>query len=1213
MTMDWTIQQDSAISARGRSIIVSAAAGSGKTAVLVERLLRILSDNTAAEPVRADSIVVVTFTNDAAAQMKQRLMKALTDALTDLEAGTDDAKYTWLLEQRAGLSSAKICTIHSFCFDLIREYAESCGVSPLFTIAEPSQEKIYQQHALQRVIESWSSRPEMETLFSHFCTRDDSELEDVVLSIADYLDTLPFRNDWIRRALAAAKDSHALFMLCRDACWQAIDKVIGLMQLGYAAAERVVPGMPENRYKAKLDQDIADLITQRDYLKTVSCEELLADPGKSFTKLTPFPRVSKKEAADEEARAVFQQFCELYSDRYKACMDLFAPLQYFDEDVQMQQMLIPLLLELTEEYLDALFEEKCSRNVLCFSDAEELALSLLGTVDQDGFLHRTELAQQLSERISLLMVDEYQDSNNKQDCLFKLLSKNCRLQENILHYGTNAFLVGDVKQSIYSFRQANPENFRRAIAESIPLQDCLAQEMALIYLNQNFRSAPGVLEFVNQMFRIMMTEQCGEVTYNSDEQLNFGSPVYQGAPPIPTVLLLPQPKELPEDADMQSECIADTILQMLQRRTPVLLGEGKTRPCEPKDFCVLVRSVKKDGEALANALKTRHIPVITDRESGLLSLPEISLLRNLLRITDNPLSDAAMAAVLLSPVCGFTADDLACLKLYGKRRRLYLQIKSVAVCEAEPSIQQLQASCQAFLALLEQMRQAAERLPLEECIRELCDLTDLYSLQGLYEDSEQRRAHLDAFLQAAQRYRENADLTAQGSLDGWLRYLDRLTEAEKDIDIQDASAERSCVQIKTIHKSKGLEFPFVFTAHMEHPFNNSTDAILADETGLLGCSIFDRERYQKAASITHQYLSCSMRRRKKSEELRLLYVALTRARQQLFLVLDEVHTGAVKKKTALCNLGPLLQTVPELAPVLAQDAGCMQDWLLQFLFSSAEAEHLLRAMDNGESSTSALVEYRVWTENQAEAMAEEQTKGKSMLPDEALLAQMQQQLAFRYASPQTELVSKYSVTQLAHPEAVSSDLARTPRLALTQEKKLTGAARGTAVHKSLQFMRFDAAAKDAAAELHRLHTEGLLTEAEAASVPPDMIAAFFQSPLYARIAASPEVLREKQLFVRIGELDLPADSRLLAMYGGTEGVLIGTMDLLFREADGWVLVDYKTDFAKHASDLLQEYSLQLGLYQKAAELIFGIPVREAFIYSFSLGKAIPVPLDEIRY
>lgn len=1213
MTMEWTTQQQKAIETRGRSLIVSAAAGSGKTAVLVERLLRILS---VPDQVRADSMVVVTFTNDAAAQMKQRLSRALTEALADLENGGDERTYDWLLEQRAGLSSAKICTIHSFCFDLIRENAEGCGVSPLFTIAEPAQERIYQQHALQTVMEQWSRRPEMETLFSRFCAREDTELEQVVLEVADYLDSLPFRQDWIRRAIALSEDEDGLFSLYRDTCCQALDAILTLAEQARPAAEAVLGGT--GRYTDKLDSDIADITSQRDYLRQVSKDELLADPLKSMVRLTAFPRKSAKEGADEAMREVFRQFCDLYGKQYKDRIGgLLSPLLYFREDTAAQRTLIPLLLSLTEDYLDALFAEKCSRNVLSFSDAEELALSLLGNVDENGRLHRTELAEALSRQISLIMVDEYQDSNNKQDCLFKLLSRDCRLDENGLHYGSNIFLVGDVKQSIYSFRQANPENFRRAIAESIPLADCRADEMARIYLNQNFRSAPGVLDFVNRLFGMLMTEECGEVRYDINEQLNFGSPIYKNAGDIRTVLLLPQPAALPEEADMQAECIADTIAQMLQSGAPVLEDKGRQRPCEPKDFCILLRSVRKYGDAIAAALEARGIPAAADRESGLLAQPEICLIRNLLRIVDNPMTDTAMAAVLVSPVWGFSAEDLAELKLYGKKRRLYLQMRAVAETEAAAAAG-LRLRCSDFLRELETMRQAAEQLPLEECIRQIYDRTDLLSLQSLYRDGEARREHLESFLKQAQAYRENTDLTSQGSLGGFLRYLDRLTEAGKDLDIAPSAAEANCVAVKTIHKSKGLEYPFVFAAHLDHRFNTADDAsvpVQADESGLMGLYLYDREQYQRAQSITFRYLLERVRLRQKSEELRLLYVELTRAKQQLFLVMSNVHTGASKSTTAACNLGELLQAAPQTAPLLAPRAACMQDWVLYYLLASEEAPHLIRAMDDGESNTSALAEYRVWMDNTAAVQEEPQRTEVQAAPDPAALAQMQAQLAFTYSSPQTELVSKYSVTQLAHPEAMTTELARTPRLALAADssKELTGAARGTAVHKTMQFMELAAAAQDPAAELQSLCTAGYLSEAEAQAVSPELLRTFFASPLYARIEQSPEVLRERQLFVRIGELDLPDGSALAAQYGGTDGVLIGTMDLLFREGDGYVLVDYKTDYARTPEELLDTYSLQLGLYQKAAELMLGKPVREAYLYSFCLGTAIPVPLGDIRY
>lgn len=1219
--VEWTDQQKDAICTQDRSLIVSAAAGSGKTAVLVERLLRILSDTE--HKVRADSIVVVTFTNDAAAQMKQRLTEKLTEQLDRLAIADDNEAYDWLMEQRAALSTARICTIHSFCYDLIREYAENCNVSPFFTIVEKAENAMYQKRAMQKTLERWSRKTEeMELLFSCLCTNENSELETVIKSIAEYMESLPFRRQWMQQALRLSTDSTVLLRKIRTECCARLEELILFIEAAKPAAISAVPSLDatKNRYLQKLYADIASIRNQITSLQQLTDEELLADPFGTKVKLTDFPRDRKKDDAVQETRAAFKQCCDLYKDYYNEAISVLGSLRYFDEDFALQQKLIPLLLDMTEEYLDELFEEKRRQNVLGFSDAEELALGLLGTVDEKGNICRTELARALSEQISLIMVDEYQDSNNKQDCLFKLLSRDAVLSEDGLHYGSNVFLVGDVKQSIYSFRKANPENFRRAIAESVPLAACKDGEMGRIYLNQNFRSANGVLDFVNALFGALMTEQCGEVRYDGNEQLNFGSKLYANIN-FRTKILIPQPEDaMPDDYDPQAECIADTVDSMLQ--SGVLVPEKKTsRPCRPGDFCILLRSTKNLLKPMVEAFRRRGIPVVSDRDSGVLGLPEIQLIRNLLRIIDNPMGDAAMAAVLFSTVCGFSAEDLALLKVHGKYNRLYLQLRTVAEEESLPeTLKPLQIKCKAFLEKLGTLRRIAEQTALEDCIRQIYEETDLLSLQGLYEDAALRREHLDGFMQAAKQYRENTELIQQSCLSGWLRYLDRLSEAGSDLSLSDSESESSSVFIKTIHKSKGLEYPFVFLAHPEHKFNMKSDreeAMHAEESGLLGLHLFDREKYMKFNSVAYQVLLNGIQRRQKSEEMRLMYVALTRAKQQLFVMMNRVRKGDVKETTSLCNLGDMLQAAPGLAAFLAPKATSMQDWLLHFLMASRDAAHLQKAMEDGESSHSELVEYCVWKKPVAPVRSEPEPAETHALPDAELLEKMEKQLNFTYRSPDMALASKYSVTQLSHPESSVLEMARTPSFTLEgssgRKKKLQGAAKGTAVHKILQYMDLKAAAQDPAGELHRLSEQGFLNAAEADAITPEQLATFFASELYGRIAASQEVFREKQLFVRIGELALPEVSALAAQYAGTDGILIGTMDLLFREADGWVLVDYKTDHVSKGETLLQAYSLQLGLYQKAAELLLGEPVKEAYLYSFTLGKALKVDLDSIQF
>ena len=1216
----WTTDQEHAITERGRSLIVSAAAGSGKTAVLVERLVQILGDTEHRTP--ADSIIVVTFTNDAAAQMKRRLMKQLSERISACVAAGDDDAVEWLSLQRAGLSAAKICTISSFCFDLVRDNAETLHVSPLFTIADPAQESMLRARAMERVMRTWSKRPEMDVLYRHLCTISDSGIEDAVTAIDKHLGSVAFPSRWLDRAEALAGDAEAVtrraVALFREGC----ETVAALMDLAEPFAKRCSTGKKDPFYPIWTD-DRESLKQHLALLETASADLLMDDP---LTGAVPFPRFSTaKKDVDEEAKQAFKSLRDNYKPLYqKLCRSYLAPLQFLRGDIEIGRELVPLLVQMTRDLREAFREEKRRMNVLSFADAEELALSLLAE-EKDGRLCRTALAESLSQTYSLIMVDEYQDSNHMQDWLFKLLSRGGTIDaDGHAHYGTNAFVVGDMKQSIYSFRNADPENFRRAVAESVPFDERKGAEMAVIRLNQNFRSAPGVLEFVNALFRRVMTERCGGLTYDHRQQLNPGIHCYD-APDPHTQLLFPKPSDdLPADLeDLQASCIADTIAAMLRDKAPVYTEKG-VRPCRPEDFCILLRSVSKKGGPFETALAERGIPVRSDTDTGLLERQEVSLIRDILRVLNDPMDDTALAAVLVSPAVGFTAGDLAKLRLFGSRRqRLYDQLYACAE-DAAPSDAGLQKRAADVLATLTALRREADRLPLEECIEAVYDRMDLLSLQSLYkEDAAERRAYLKEFAVQARRYRENADLTSQSGLAGWLRYLDRLSEADRDIEVGRAASDANCVAVKTIHRSKGLQYPFVFVAHMEQAFNLQNDSnVIADEEGLIGLMLYDRERYTKGRSATASILAASDAQKQRGEELRLLYVALTRAQQQLFLVLSpELQTAAVKTATAACNQGVLLDACPEAAPYLAQDAGCMQDLLLYFLFAEGhEAAHLEAAMDQRQGSSTPLADYRVWTSFAAPKAATPAPAEQAAAADEDVLAQMRENLKFRYTSPQTDLISKYSVTQLAHPDGVTSErLAEPAFVHPSRSGRLTGKARGTAVHRVMELIDFKAAAADPDAAIQALLDEGRLTKAEADALDRTALRTFLDSPLGQRLLRAERIEREYSLFVSIGELDLPAGSRLAAQYRGTDGILIGTMDLIFREDGHWILVDYKTDTYMNGAplrddaQLLDEYALQVGLYSKAGALVLDAPITEAYLWSFRLGHAVPVDLDAVSY
>lgn len=1222
--INWTQQQEEAITVRGRSVIVSAAAGSGKTATLVERLLRILSDPV--EQVRADSIIVVTFTKDAAAQMKRLLIERLTKELQDLSSSADTERYAWLSRQRLLLGSAKISTIHSFCFDLIREHADMIGISPQFGIATPAQESLYRSRAIAQVSAQWAVQREadLKTLFDHFCTREESELSGIILELANYLDSLAFPMLWLDRADAVCMDEDTFFEKLRDGFVSGMTDVLKLADFAQIEATKATVKIP-NVFLSKVQGDKAALRQHQQFVAGAAKDELLQDPYQQKAVVADFPSRTRVAKDRQESKGICKQLCSLYTQRYDALTEQYlAPMRYFTEDAAIQKKIIPLLTAFIRDYLEYFTAEKRRQNILTFSDAEQITLELLGEADADGKLHRTPLAEALSKQYALIMVDEYQDTNNKQDCIFKLLSRSPVIDKDGLHYGNNAFLVGDVKQSIYSFRRANPDNFRQVLRESKPLAACGETDMGLIYMNQNFRSSHGVLNFVNALFQRVMTPRCGEVTYDEREQLNYGSSLYNEDSFLTTVLLPQTQDGRKGTVAPQAKCIADTIRKMLDDKVPVMQNNAPPRPCEERDFCILLRSVSATfASAVINALQEQHIAVSSDSEIDLLALPEIHLMRSLLQILDNPLTDTALAEVLLSPLYGATASDLAQLKIIGDRSRLFLQITAVA--NIQPPSQEiipLQTKCIHFLELFYALRDIARKLPLEECIREIYSLTDLISLQSLYEDAAKRRAHLEAFASQAKEYRTHTDLKTQDCLSGWLRYLERLTAKGEQMPYKEVSANGGCVTLKTIHKSKGLEYPFVFVANLDKKFSKNPERswIQASEDGLLGLHILDRTRCLKFDTAAFRYLLGNIYQQQRSEEMRLLYVALTRAKQQLFLVMNEIHTSG-KYETRSQDLGALLSNYPGAADLLIPYAGNMQDWLLYFLLSDhREAQHLLDAMDESESSSSHIAAYKVWTPESALPAQPEEVPEQAVsaaVADPAIVQQLRKQLAFRYTSPLSQLVAKHSVTQLAHPNNSQLIPLRQPQFTKQTKtgtlKKLKGASRGTAVHKMLQYMDFASAAQDPAAELKRLQEGGFLNEAEAEAIPEEKLTAFFASALYARMAASPQVFKEKQLFVHIADLALPEHSLLAQQYAGTEGSLIGTMDLIFKEADSWVLVDYKTDYATKPEQLLDDYALQIGLYQKAAELLFGEPVKEAYLYSFALDRAIPVDLEKITY
>ncbi|MDE6729366.1 MAG: UvrD-helicase domain-containing protein, partial [Oscillospiraceae bacterium] len=609
----------------------------------------------------------------------------------------------------------------------------------------------------------------------------------ILTNIDKYLNSLAFPDYWLTQAEKLCREENtSLLDSIREAFCDRLADAIAIAETGRETAQEAAFSSDGNYpYEAQiLDPEIAMMQNQMHYVRTADKEILLANPEQFPVAFTGLNRVKTAGCQKDKAQyEIWKDIRAVYKEIYQdACKKFLAPLKFYTEDEKIQNQMIPLLLDLTKQYREELFQEKKQQNVLGFDDAEYLVLTkLLGQVDEQGRVRRTELAKALAKQYQVLMVDEYQDSNNRQDCLFRLLADGNAPEESEnpefqLNYGNHIFLVGDIKQAIYRFRNANPENFRTAIAQSHSEPD-----MEEISLNQNFRSSRGVVDFVNAFFSCVMTNECGEVDYSASEQLNFGAKRYQELDEAyqKTQILFAQNASEKKSSTTstkstkkektftnQAACIADTIQRMIVEEYPVVTADG-IRPCQYKDFCILMRT-RTNNSVLAEEFRKRNIPFICQEDSHFLELPEIHLIWNLLRIVNNPMTDLAMASVLLSPLYAFSAEELAILKLLAPdKKRMYLQIRHLAEQENQEKntiYLKLAEKCRAFLQQLEQLRKLADRMPLESCIQEIYDITDLLSFQSLYPNADERRQNLEIFAQYAKDYREHADLSSQSCL-----------------------------------------------------------------------------------------------------------------------------------------------------------------------------------------------------------------------------------------------------------------------------------------------------------------------------------------------------------------------------------------------------------------------------------------------------------------
>ena len=1235
----WTNEQLDAINARGTGIIVSAAAGSGKTSVLVNRLIGILSDTENRVP--ADKLVVVTFTNDAAAQMKQRLSSAFAEKLVS------DPEDLWLCQQQNLLQNAKISTIHSFCFDLIRENIQLVDISAGFRILDASEEKILKRNAAAEAFEKfYAEQPEtMETLCDFFSSRvrGDAELEETVLEIYEFLVSIPFYQDWMREqtdyySAGFDPENDPLAKIYTEYIEKMYEKA--LIQAEYADG---LFSRNFGRDSKVIGQEIADISDLLASLRNNSEWD-----NKILRHELAFKNIDTPKGLSEDLTPVKDKILGIrggYKKVLNKIPEKIFRLNEINDDYKRHSEILEKLFSLIECFDSELRRLKNEKNALGFSDAEQIAVRLLAEKDAEGNIVKTRLARELSEYYRVIMIDEFQDANNNQDLIFKMLSQGGTAEKG----GTNLFTVGDVKQSIYRFRLANPRLFLNAlkVSEEYTGKDFEGTN-ASITLNRNFRSSREVIDFVNYVFTRLMSEQVGEVDYTGSEALVQGLEYRHEEDRTTEIIVVSEStgdkasqKDKGENGeDILSESKGEDFSQnkteeekldsLLERRTAyskgseiadtgeeqdddeggearavavkirsmlgvrnVLVDNETVRPCEPRDFCILLRK-SRFADEYVKELAAVGIKAHAEEPKGYLKSREVSVLMSMLAVIDNPMQNIHLAAVLMSPMFMLNAEDMAELAEINRDGEKYFSvIKRVLAGETEITPDsQVYIKLDRFMKMFVKLRYCAASQRLDRLIRTIYDSTDFLSSVQVYKDGGQKKANLRLLLDIAEGYENNSG----GGISGFVRYMDTLLKRDEDLErASTVSSNENAVSIKTIHKSKGLEYPFVFLCGTSTGFNNDDakkNMQINSEHGI-AFRIQDRGELKQYNSFPRFVISEINRRNSVSEEMRLLYVALTRAREQLFITVPDNKT--VRKR--IDDIRARILMSGGITPDIASEAGTMLDWISAAMLVHPDGEWFRDGEKLPVEETDAKVRVSFFTGEKAAAEETEETEAE---PDENAVRELEEAFAYDYRDELlTKQSAKITVTEIAKSETGDKLYLRRPDFA--GEGGLTAAEKGTAMHTFMQYADHSAAETDPDSEADRLAENGILTEEERNSLNMAQLAEFFASELYMRMKNSDMVRREQKFLVKKSDAGLD-DERLMEY--NKDSMLQGIADCMFEEDGELVLVDYKTDRVNDPETLISRYDLQIKLYAAALSRIFGKNVKEAYLYSFSLGQAV---------
>ncbi len=1165
--MKWTDDQQKAIDARKGTLLVSAAAGSGKTAVLVERVIQRICD--AENPCGVENMLIVTFTNAAAAQMKDKIHAAIGGKIA---LNPSDKR---LRRQQLMLPFANICTIDSFCIGLVRENFHSLGIAPDFALLDEGKLGLLRNRAVSAVADSLYA--ESTESFINLCElisdkKDDKKLIDAILKLYELSRAYPFPEKWLRSLVSEFSDPKPI----KESAWGEIilahvEKSLNTCISDAEHCIRLLAEEPEleAKYRPTFEDDRA--------MFEKVLESLCNDSWDDFSTCVADSAFSRMAMAPKGYAGELKDICKGARDTYKKRFADFSACVRISEkehadDVARLSPVISELVDAVIKYAEEFKRLKREENGADFSDTLHMALELLVEPTDDGYV-KTPLALQLAENYAEILVDEYQDVNKAQDMIFSALSKD----------ESNLFMVGDVKQSIYRFRQAMPEIFLARRDGMNEYEN--GNYPAKVTLGKNFRSRKGVTEIVNFIFSSLMSRDAGGLDYDKNEFLEAAASYPESKGADTEVCLI----ETENDYEAQARYVADYIEKAMSDGT-TFTEKDSQRKARYGDFCILLRSVKGCSKEFIDELTARGIPVSCEAGESFLSSPEVMFMISLLKVIDNPVDDIPLTAVLLSPVFGFTADELAVMRAAQRKCPVY----QCVVYAAESG----NSKAEMFLEKTKDMRRLASTVSASELIRRLISETGYGAVVSTMKDSAKRRSNLNSFADLASRY----ESTGKKGVAGFVRYIDNITKGGVKITSGGSESEAGdSVKIMTIHKSKGLEFPVCFLAACEKKYNELSvreDLLIAPESGI---GIKNNSGYAKFDTLPRIAAKLEITKAEHSEELRVLYVALTRPKEKL-IILASAPDWSKELSRIAANIREDMLIDPFTVIGFSSYAKC----ILSALIRHPDA-HALRNAAGVSSSIALRCETPLETKIISDKF-EEKEKIREVAVAEAnpeTVAEIEKRLSYVYPYASLDGVVAKRIASKLDAEGIGGEFFASRRPAFVSKDRLTPAQRGTATHRFMQYADYVSAGENVGKELDLLVEKGMLTETEAKVVDKKAISEFFSSELAKRILNADKIYKEYAFTVAVPLSEMNPDIPEKNAEG--ESVIIeGVVDCAFEENGELVIIDFKTDRASDESELVAHYKEQLSVYRRCLTEVIGLPVKQTVIYSFSLGKTIEI-------